>query len=151
MVICYIGIGSNLGERQYYIEAAIKKIKTVSSTKVTKVSRIIKSLPQGGPLQNYFFNGVIEIETGLSPYQLLEELQNIEASLGRIRTVKNYPRTIDLDILTFGDVLMQEEALTIPHPRILERDFVLEPLKEIASEAVRKSLFSPRKSKSQML
>lgn len=138
MVNSYIAIGSNLGDRRDFIESAIKKIRLLVNTKVNKVSSIIESLPQGGPPQGLYFNCVLAIETDLTPYQLLQELQKIESMLGRVRTVLNAPRTIDLDILTYGDIWMQEEALCIPHPRMLERDFVMIPLSEIAPKLVKK-------------
>ncbi len=137
MVTCYIAAGSNLGDRKFYIESAIKKIQILPNTKVKKVSSIIETAPQGGPAQGPYLNAVLEIETGLSPYQLLRELQQIESGLGRVRVVVNGPRTIDLDILFYGDLYMQEEALCIPHPRMQERDFVMFPLKEIAPELVK--------------
>ena len=136
MVVCHIAIGSNLGERRYYIDAAIKKVRMLTCTRVKKISQIIESLPAGGPPQGPYLNAVFEIETDLSPYQLLQELQKIESSLGRVRAVTNGPRTIDLDILTYGDICMNEDALCIPHPRILERDFVMVPLIQIAPEAL---------------
>jgi len=138
MATCYIAIGSNLGDRRGFIESAIKKMRLLANTKVKKVSSIIESLPQGGPLQGLYLNGVLAIETDLTPYQLLQELQKIELTLGRVRTVLNAPRPIDLDILTYGDICMEEEALCLPHPRMLERDFVLIPLSEIAPELVKK-------------
>ncbi len=137
MVICYIAVGSNLGDRKFYVESAIKKIRILPNTKVKKVSSIIETAQQGGPAQGPYLNAVLEIETGLLPYQLLRELQQIEAGLGRVRVVVNGPRTIDLDILVYGDLCMKEEALCIPHPRMLERDFVMLPLKEIAPELVK--------------
>jgi len=136
MVTCYIGIGSNLGDRRYHIDKAIKEIRMLGVTKVKKISRIIETLPQGGPVQGPYLNGVLEIETQLTPYQLLQELQKIETALGRVRTVINGPRTIDLDILTYADLRIHEDALCIPHPRMMERDFVLVPLKEIAPAVV---------------
>jgi 2-amino-4-hydroxy-6-hydroxymethyldihydropteridine diphosphokinase len=138
MVTCYIAIGSNLGDRRYFIESAIKKMRILANTKVEKVSSIIETLPQGGPPQGRYLNCVLAIETDLTPYQLLQELQKIESMLGRVRTVVNAPRTIDLDILTYSDICMKEEALCIPHPRMLERDFVMIPLSEIASGLVKK-------------
>ena len=138
MATCYIAIGSNLGDRRSFIESAIKKMRLLANTKVNKVSSIIETLPQGGPPQGLYLNCVLAIETDLTPYQLLQELQKIESMLGRARTVLNAPRTIDLDILTYGAICMKEEALCIPHPRMLERDFVLIPLKEIAPELVKK-------------
>lgn len=137
MVVCYIGLGSNLGDRKKYLQEAVKRLKTLHATRVRKVSSFIETAPQGGPGgQGLYLNAVAEIETGLMPYQLLQELQHIEHALGRIRTVINGPRSIDLDILTYGDIRMREEALCIPHPRMLERDFVLVPLREIAPAAV---------------
>lgn len=136
MVVCYIGLGSNLGDRHYYINAAVRRLRQLSRTKVRKVSKVIETAPQGGPVQGPYLNAVAELETDLGPYQLLAELQNIESALGRFRTVINGPRTIDLDILTYGDVRMAEEALCIPHPRMLERKFVLVPLAEIAPQAI---------------
>lgn len=140
MVTCFIGIGSNLGDRDYYIKTAIKKIRVISNTRIKKISTIIETFPEGegSSSQNPYLNAVAEIETELSPYQFFKELQNIESALGRVRTVKNAPRTIDLDILTYGDIRINEDALTIPHPRMLLRDFVLKPLKEIAPQVVKK-------------
>ncbi len=138
MVTCYIAVGSNLGDRKFNIESAIKKIRTLDSTKIKKVSSIIETAPQGGPPQGLYLNAVLETETELTPYQLLQELQRIESMLGRVRVVVNGPRTIDLDILTYGDISMNEAALCIPHPRMLERDFVMLPLKEIAPGLARK-------------
>lgn len=138
MASCFISIGSNLGDREYYIKAAIRKIREMPGTRVKNISSIIETAPEGGESQGHYLNGVMEIEATLAPYQLLQELQRIESSLGRVRTVKNAPRTIDLDILTYGDIRINEEALTIPHPRMLLRDFVLKPLKEIAPQVVKK-------------
>jgi 2-amino-4-hydroxy-6-hydroxymethyldihydropteridine diphosphokinase len=138
MVTCYIAIGSNLGDRKYYIESAVKKVRTLANTKVNKVSSVIETAPEGGPPQGPYLNCVMEINTELTPYQLLQELQRIESLLGRVRTAANAARTLDLDILTYGDICLKEDALCIPHPRMLERDFVMIPLKEIAPEVVKK-------------
>jgi 2-amino-4-hydroxy-6-hydroxymethyldihydropteridine diphosphokinase len=116
----------------------LRKLKSLTLTKVRRISGVVESLPQGGPVQGPYLNAVVEIETDLSPYQLLAELQNIESALGRVRTIINGPRTIDLDILTYGDICMEERALCIPHPRIMEREFVLAPLREIAPQMVEK-------------
>ncbi len=137
MVTCFIGVGSNLGDRLYYINTAIKKIKCLASTKVVKASKLIETAPYKPSLpQGPYLNGVVQIQTDLTPYQLLQELQKIENYLGRVRTVKNAPRTLDLDILTYGDACFNEDALCIPHPHILERDFVFKPLAEIAPEVL---------------
>ena len=108
------------------------------ATRLTKISKIIQTLPEGGPPQDRYLNCVIEIQTGLFPYELLKRLQKIEAGLGRIRTIKNEPRTIDLDILLYGDTQIKEDSLCIPHPRMFQREFVLEPLREIAPEVVKR-------------
>ena len=137
-------MGSNLGDRRYYIDAAVKRIKALNITRVKKMSGIIQTLPEGGPPQGPYLNAVLEIDTELSPYQLLEELQKIESSLGRVRGVIDAPRTIDLDILTYGELRINEHALCIPHPRILERKFVLIPFKSIAPEVVKKLQSKPK-------
>lgn len=103
-------------------------------TRVTKISSIIETHALGGPLQGPYLNCVIEIQTTLSPYELLKRLQKIEVDLGRIRTIKNGPRTIDLDILLYGDIQIKEESLCIPHPCMFQREFVMKPLMEIAPD-----------------
>ncbi len=138
MVTCYIGLGSNLGDRQYYINTAIRKIRLLMDTRVTRISKIIETHALGGPPQGPYLNCVIEIQTTLSPYELLKRLQRIETVLGRVRTVKNGPRNIDLDILLYGDAQIKEDSLCIPHPRMSQREFVMEPLKDIAPEAAKK-------------
>ncbi len=151
MVTSFIAIGSNLGERQFYINTAIKKIKVLPSTRVVKISSVIETKPQGADTpQAKFLNAVIEIETELLPYQLLQELQRIESLLGRVRAIPNAPRTIDLDILTYSDICIKEEGLCLPHPRICERDFVLVPLKEIAPLVAAKFSKSKPKQKSRV-
>jgi len=146
MPICYIGLGSNLGDRDKNIRLALDKINQLKDTKVTKFSSIIETEPVGGPPQAKFLNAAIEIETQFSPRELLTNLQDIEQKLGRVRTVKNGPRTIDLDILFFNNKKINEQDLIVPHPKILEREFVLTPLREIAPEIVKKLLHEPRSS-----
>lgn len=140
MSICYIGVGSNLGDRQENIRLAIDKINRLKNTKVAKISSIIETEPVGGSPQGRFLNAAIEIQTELSPQQLLNNAQNIENELGRVRTIKNGPRTIDLDILLFDNQKIREKDLIVPHPKILEREFVLVPLREIAPQMVKKLL-----------
>lgn len=131
MTTCYIGIGSNLGDRRAYIEKAIEGLRKVEDIKVTRSSAIYETDPVSDIPQGKFLNGVIEIETSLGPEELLKELNRIEGALGRKRTIKNGPRTIDLDILYYGDENINEKDLTIPHPKIQEREFVLKGLKEL--------------------
>jgi 2-amino-4-hydroxy-6-hydroxymethyldihydropteridine diphosphokinase len=138
MALIYIAAGSNLGDRQYYIEMAVRKLRQLPNTKVNKISRLMKSAPVSGPAgQGPYLNGVIEIESELFPYELLMRLQRIEAELGRIRTVANAPRTIDLDIVMYGEIRIDERALSVPHPSALKREFVMLPLKEISPAAAR--------------
>jgi len=130
-MLCYIGVGSNLGDRKKHIEDAIEKLKNIEGVEVKRVSSIYETEPVGGPKQGKYLNGAIEIETGLGPRELLGKLQDIEKKLGRKKTVKNGPRTIDLDILLYGDNKIDEPDLKIPHPNMREREFVMKPLKEI--------------------
>ena len=129
MVKAYIGIGSNLGNKEENIRKAIELIK--EKCKILKVSSLYETEPVGYKEQDWFLNCAIEIETKLKPQELIKFLLLIEKKLGRIRTVKNGPRTIDLDILFYGSEIINEKNLIIPHPRLHERLFVLEPLKEV--------------------
>lgn len=131
MSIVYLAIGSNLGDRHENIETA-KMLLLENNINILHYSSIIETIPAGGPPdQPNFLNGVIKIETNLNPDDLLDLLKTIESKLGRKKTVRNGPRTIDLDILLYDQLKYQTEQLTIPHPRMLKRDFVMNPLKEI--------------------
>lgn len=130
-MFCYIGIGSNLGDREKYIKNAIEKLKKTEGVEVKKISSIYETEPVGGMKQGKYLNGVIKIETWLKPHDLMTKLQEIEKQSGRIRSVKNAPRTMDLDILLYGDKKIDESGLKIPHPKMYEREFVMKPLKEI--------------------
>ncbi|MFA5337872.1 MAG: 2-amino-4-hydroxy-6-hydroxymethyldihydropteridine diphosphokinase [Candidatus Omnitrophota bacterium] len=127
----YIGIGSNLGDRLANINSAIEELKSNPEIRIEKISSIIETAPVGGPAQGNYLNGVIKIETEISARSLLCILQNIEKKLGRIRTVKDGPRTMDLDMLLYGDKIINEPGLKVPHPKMLEREFVMKPLLEI--------------------
>ncbi len=131
MVTAYIGIGSNLGDRQDNINKAISYLNNSDSIRVTKISSIYETEPVSGPPQGKYLNGVIKIRTNLSPLDLLGRLDKIEMKLGRVRFVKFGPRTIDLDILLYGDIKMDNDRLTIPHPRMFEREFVSRGLREL--------------------
>ena len=130
-VNCYIGIGSNLGNREKYIENAIRELKKNKHIKVRMSSSIYETEPVSDIPQGKFLNGVLELETTLRPIELLMVLNDIERMLGRRRSVKNAPRTMDLDILYYGDQKISKEDLIIPHPRIKEREFVLKGLREL--------------------
>ncbi len=131
MATCYIGIGSNLGDRRGYIDKAVAALGSTKGTRVTRSSSIYETEAASDIPQGPYLNGVLEIETELGARALLTELARIEESLGRVRTARNAPRTIDLDILYFGDESIREKDLTIPHPRIAEREFVLKGLREL--------------------
>lgn len=131
MTTCYIGIGSNLGNRRRYIDAAIDALRHTPRIAVKRVSSIYETEPVSDIPQGKFLNGVIEIETSLAPRGLLEALNGIEDRLGRERPAPNAPRTIDLDILYYGSEEIDEQGLVIPHPRIREREFVLKGLREL--------------------
>lgn len=133
----FIGIGSNLGDKRKNIERVIEEIKRLNIIKVKKVSNLYETEPVGGPPQDKFLNGVIEIETSISPKILLALLKTIEEEMGRKPSdVKWGPRQIDLDILLFGDLVIDEFDLKIPHPLMHKRRFVIEPLSEIAPEVI---------------
>lgn len=128
---CFIGLGSNLGDKRKNLLKALQKIKQLKGIKIIKTSKIIQSMPLGGPKQPEFLNAVIKIRTRLSPSSLLRKLKKIETELGRKKTVRWGPRIIDLDILLYADRIIETKELTVPHPRIFERDFVIKPLLEV--------------------
>ncbi|MBN3038954.1 MAG: 2-amino-4-hydroxy-6-hydroxymethyldihydropteridine diphosphokinase [Candidatus Omnitrophica bacterium] len=141
MTTCFIGLGSNLGDRKKNIAHAVEHLKQDPKITITKVSSAIETDAIGGPPQPKFFNAVIKIDTSYSARRLLEILQSIERKLGRQSPhQKNHPRTIDLDILLYGNLTIAENDLEIPHPRMWERKFVTVPLKEIAPEFFDKEL-----------
>jgi len=132
MVISYLGIGSNLGNRRKNIQLAIKKINTLKNTKVIKVSRLIETEPIGGPAgQPKFLNGALRIQTRIPPVALLRKLKKIEKETGRTKTTRYGPRTIDLDILFYADKIINRKDLKVPHPKVFKREFVIRPLSQI--------------------
>ncbi|MBN2097495.1 MAG: 2-amino-4-hydroxy-6-hydroxymethyldihydropteridine diphosphokinase [Candidatus Omnitrophica bacterium] len=135
MVECYLGLGSNLGKRRGNIFQALAYLKQDPAIKVLKISSIIETKPQDLSPQPKFLNAVAKIETSYNAQKLLKRLQQIEVKLGRPSPhPKNHPRSIDLDILFYGDSKIDEENLKIPHPLIGQRDFVVQPLLEVAPE-----------------
>ncbi|BBU37783.1 MULTISPECIES: 2-amino-4-hydroxy-6-hydroxymethyldihydropteridine diphosphokinase [Aeribacillus] len=127
----YISLGSNIGDREYYLEESINQLNRHPDVEVIKMSSIYETDPVGYIDQELFLNMVIKIATNFTPYELLAFTQKIEYDLGRSREVKWGPRTIDLDILLYNNENIETEQLTIPHPRMFERSFVLIPLFEI--------------------
>ncbi len=135
---CYIGLGSNLENPQQQILSAIEQLRAIKNTIIKKCSSLYHTKAIGNESQPDFVNAVIEIETTLSPHELLQQLLIIEQQHGRKRIEKWGPRTLDLDILLFDSIVLTTDELTIPHPRMLERAFVLVPLFEIAPELQKK-------------
>lgn len=132
----YIGLGTNIGDRKKYLQEAITQIEANEHITVKKESSIYETAPVGYTDQSHFLNQVIMVETSLEHLELLDYCQKIEQNLGRERTIKNGPRTIDLDILMYNHENRDLGRLRIPHPRMHERAFVLIPLNEIAPELV---------------
>lgn len=133
----YIALGANLGDRARTIELALDRLRAHPGIEVRRVSALLENPAVGGPPDAPpFLNGVAEVSTTLGPRELLNALLEIERQLGRERHRKWDPRTIDLDLLTYGDQIIDEPDLTVPHPRMHERRFVLEPLAEIAPAGV---------------
>ena len=131
-MICYIGLGANLGERQRTLRRAIELVKKIPAVKLLRVSSFYETEPWGVEGQPNFLNAAIKISTDLEPLALLDALQRIEAELGRIRHEHWGPRTIDLDILLIEGREIFSERLTVPHKFLTARDFALVPLKEIS-------------------
>ena len=129
----FIALGSNEGDRELNLLRGVAEIGKLARTKITALSGFYDTEPVGPISQENFLNAVLKLETALSPQQLLDELQRIETAVfRRERTIPWGPRPIDLDILFFGDLVLDGQGLTIPHPRLHERRFVLVPLAEIA-------------------
>jgi 3-oxoacyl-[acyl-carrier protein] reductase len=143
-VSAYIALGSNVGDRRDYLDRALQALGHRAGISVEKVSRYYETDPVGGPAdQGAYLNAAALIRTELPPDALLNVLLDIERSLGRVRQEHHGPRTIDMDLLLYGDMVNSDAGLTVPHPRMHERKFVLEPLAEIAPDA-RHPVFAKR-------
>ena len=132
----FVGLGSNLGDRLSYLRGAIQRMTRLPMTTVHRCSTIREYPPVGGPPQGPFLNAAAELNTALAPQVLLAYLRAIEQAAGRVRTIPWGPRTLDLDLLLYERLVIQQPDLTIPHPRLHEREFVLEPLAEIAPDVI---------------
>lgn len=131
----YIGLGANLNNPKQQIEVAFKALANLPNTQLLLRSSLYQSAPMGPQDQDDYINAVAKIETSLTPFDLLDQLQSIEKTQGRVRKAERWgPRTLDLDLLLFGDQAIQCERLTIPHYGLRQRAFVLLPLQEIAPE-----------------
>ncbi|MFH0855021.1 MAG: 2-amino-4-hydroxy-6-hydroxymethyldihydropteridine diphosphokinase [Candidatus Omnitrophota bacterium] len=132
MAICYLGIGSNLGNRRKNLEQAVRMVNLLKDTKALKLSSFIETDPIGGPpTQPKFLNASLKISTKLLPLKLLKELKRIEKKLGRLKVVRNGPRIVDLDILLYADKVIKTDELIVPHPRMFARGFVIRTLAQV--------------------
>lgn len=137
MVRVFLGVGSNQGERLAHISRAIRAVADEPGVALRQMAPIIETAAVGGPPQGPYLNTVIEVDTALGPHDLLRRLQAIERRLGREPSPERWaPRPIDLDILLYGEQVVEEPGLVIPHPRLHERAFVLEPLAQLAPEVL---------------
>lgn len=132
----YLGIGSNMGDKHAFLEKAIKQLDAHPMMKVKSVSNLLVTEPYGGVEQDDFLNGCLKIETVLWPQELLDVLHKIEQDAGRTRSIHWGPRTLDLDILFYDDLILETDNLIIPHKEIPLRSFVLVPLAEIAPDLI---------------
>lgn len=137
----YIGLGSNLGDRELRLLMAVAELGKLPGTRVTALSHFYETDPVGGVAQENFYNAVARISTSLQPLELLTELKRVEVEVFK-RKPSGYwgPRSMDLDILLYGDLVLKNDRLTIPHPRLHERRFVLQPLADLAPSLVHPSL-----------
>ena len=133
LVPTYLGLGSNIGDRENHLRQALDHL-AAPGLHILRVSPIYETEPIDYTNQRWFLNLVAEAETSLFPMQVLARIGRVERALGRVRTVPKGPRTIDIDILLFGNAVVDTRELTIPHPALHERRFALEPLCEIAGE-----------------
>lgn len=129
-----LGLGSNLGDREAHLAGAVRGLRRLDPA--LAVSSLYETDPVGGPPQDKYLNLVVRLETDLTPHDLLAEAQRLEQEAGRVRTVRNGPRTLDVDLLVAGDHPIESPELTLPHPRMGERAFVLAPLEEVAPDLV---------------
>ena len=132
----YLALGSNLGDRLAYLQLAVDALALASGVRVLALSRVYETVPVGGPPQDAFLNSVVAIETDLDPYALLHLGQEIEQRAARERGEPWGPRTLDVDVLLVDGTRLETDELTIPHPRMWERGFVLAPLRDVAPDLV---------------
>lgn len=132
--VAYIGLGSNIGDRLFYLQQSLKLLAREPDIFLRASSRVYETAPVGGPPQGRFLNAACSLKTSLPPVLLLRRLLAVEQKLGRERRQRWGPRTVDLDLLIYGQVAMCTPALVLPHPRMLTRSFVLLPLLDIAPE-----------------
>lgn len=132
----YLGIGSNLGDRLAYLQLAVDELAARPDIEVVAVSPVYETAPVGGPPQDAYLNAVVAIDTPLEPHELLRACRQIEERAERVRGERWGPRTLDVDVLLLDDCRSDDPELTLPHPRMWERGFVLAPLRDVAPELV---------------
>ena len=136
MAQAFIGLGSNLGDRDANLHAAVKALEAAAEVAIVQVSSFVETAPQGGPAQPDYLNAVAELRATTTPRELLNLLLDIENRLGRVRNERWGPRMIDLDLLLYDQQVIRQPELEVPHPRMHQREFVLRPLCEIAPDRV---------------
>lgn len=136
MIDAYVAIGTNLGDRDAHLALALRRLAALPDTELVAVSPVYETDPVGPPPQGPYLNAAVHLRTRLAPRALLDALLAIEQEAGRVRGVRDAPRTLDLDLLLYGDQVLDEPGLVVPHPRLAERPFVLEPLTAIAPTLV---------------
>jgi 2-amino-4-hydroxy-6-hydroxymethyldihydropteridine diphosphokinase len=132
-VLAYLSLGSNLGDRAHWLRLGVE---VVAARDPHRTSSIFETEPVGGPAQGPYLNVVVELETSATPHELLERCRRAEGAAGRVRGVRFGPRTLDADVLLVGELRVADEDLEVPHPRMFERRFVLQPLAELAPNLV---------------
>jgi 2-amino-4-hydroxy-6-hydroxymethyldihydropteridine diphosphokinase len=132
----FLALGSNLGDRAAHLQGAVDALSAHAEVEVVGVSRVYETDPVGGPVQDDFLNAVVEVRTSLDPDDLLDLAFAIERAAERVRVEHWGPRTLDVDVLLYDELTRTDERLTLPHPRMFERHFVLAPLADLAPDRV---------------
>src|SRR6476646_3016851 len=144
MVRVYLALGSNLGDRQRFLDEAVRRLRAAPGLTVRRVSPYYETAPVGGPADSgAYLNAVAEADTSLEPDQLLQVLLELERQSGRVRGEPTAPRTLDLDLILYGDLVRHGPDPVVPHPRLHERRFVLQPLADLAPDLVHPTIKKP--------
>ena len=133
---CFLSLGSNIKSRIKFIEFGISSLKGIKEIKIDKISPVYESPPMYHTDQDYFLNMVLSINTSLHPLKLLKIIKIIEFQSGRVTSKPNYPRTLDIDILSYQNIRIKIKEITIPHPKLNDRKFVLQPWSDIESDFI---------------
>jgi len=134
--VAYVALGSNIGDRLAHLQVAVDALAAAPGVHLEAVSRVYETMPVGGPAQDPYLNAVVAIDTDLDPHALLRRCQQIETSAGRERVQRWGPRTLDVDVLLVDECHVDDAELTLPHPRMWQRGFVLAPLRDVAPQLV---------------